>query len=120
MDQRQKNALALKTHRGVRLLSRNDRLLNAQFPLIDEALRSLPDETLLDGEIVALNERGRPTFNLLRNPGSAAKLAYYGFDALVYRGRNLLQLPLSRLQGWAHYRPRLERVAARREQTWSR
>jgi ATP-dependent DNA ligase len=57
----------------------------------------MPDETVIDGEVVALGESGRPSFNLLQNYGSAgAPLIYYVFDVLVLNGRNLMSEPLVR------------------------
>ena len=88
-------ALALKTARGVELLSRNNNVLTARFPGIAAALARLPDDTVIDGEVVALDAAGRPAFNRLQNPGNDTQVHYYAFDALAYRGRSLLSLPLS-------------------------
>jgi ATP-dependent DNA ligase len=57
----------------------------------------LPDETAIDGEPVALDEQGRPNFNLLQNFRSAeSHIRFYAFDVLVRRGEDLMKLPLSR------------------------
>jgi bifunctional non-homologous end joining protein LigD len=57
---------------------------------------STPDETVLDGEVVALDESGRPSFNTLQNFGSATAPAfYYVFDVLVLAGRDVMTEPLS-------------------------
>lgn len=62
-----------------------------RYPEIAEALRALPDETVVDGELVAFDESGRPSFNRLQNSGSdPALVAYYVFDVLVLAGRNLM------------------------------
>ena len=62
-----------------------------------KALSPLPDETAIDGEVVAPDEDGRPSFNLLQNYGSAgAPLIYYIyiFDVLVHNGPNVMSEPL--------------------------
>ena len=47
----------------------------------------MPDETAIDGELVALDEGGRPSFNALQNYGSSkTPLLYYVFDVLTIRG----------------------------------
>lgn len=87
--------LAGKDSRGVKLWSRRGHLLTEDFPSIARACAELPDETLLDGEIVALDASGRPSFNLLQHHRSRAHaIRYYAFDLLVYRGRSLLDLKL--------------------------
>jgi bifunctional non-homologous end joining protein LigD len=60
------------------------------------ALAALPDETVIDGEIVALDESGRPNFNLLQNHDPAKPtVCYYVFDVLVLAGRDVMCEALS-------------------------
>jgi ATP-dependent DNA ligase len=60
-------AVPVKSGAVVTLYSRNRKILNKRLPYIVEPLRSLPDGTVVDGEIVALDDEGRPNFNLLQN-----------------------------------------------------
>jgi ATP-dependent DNA ligase len=70
--------------------------LNQKFHYIVTALKDLPDETVIDGELVALSPDGRPDFNLLQNLRSAeSRIVYYAFDILVHKQRDLTDLPLS-------------------------
>jgi DNA ligase D-like protein (predicted ligase) len=88
-------AVAVKTGGKVTLFSRNHKSFSKRFPLIVEGLVDLPDETVIDGEIVALDVEGRPDFNLLQNFREAAsQIVYYAFDILVYQNRDLTRLPL--------------------------
>ena len=50
-------------------MSRDENDLCAQFPIQTEALANLPDETIVDGAIVALDEKGT-TFIDASIPGS--------------------------------------------------
>src|ERR1700693_3060136 len=52
-------ALAVKSGTGVALFSRRRKSLNRQFPYIVEALAGLPEETVLDGVLVLIDERCR-------------------------------------------------------------
>src|SRR6266550_2895756 len=56
-------ALAVKSRTGLTLFSRRKKSFNRQFPHIVEALA--PAGTVVDGELVAINDSGRPDFNLL-------------------------------------------------------
>src|SRR6266404_8517054 len=59
-------AIAVKSGRTVNLYSRRKKSFNSQYPYIVEALNDLPDDTVVDGEIVALDDAGRPIFHLLQ------------------------------------------------------
>jgi DNA ligase D-like protein (predicted ligase) len=90
-------AVAIKTRGNVLLRSRNDNDFSAKYPAITGALRSLPDESVIDGEIVALDEFGRPSFNALQNYGSAkTPLLYYIFDVMMLAGMDFRAQPLEK------------------------
>ncbi len=89
-------ALAFKTDSQVQLRSRNDKSFNERYPAIVRALAKLPNDTVVDGEVVALDADGRPSFNVLQNFGSAgAPLYYYIFDVLILGGRDVMREKLS-------------------------
>ena len=55
-------ALGVKANGQVQLRSGNDNDFSSRYPAIVSALASLPDETVIDGEVVAIDESGRPSF----------------------------------------------------------
>ena len=60
------------------------------------ALEALPVETVLDGEIVAVNGDGLPSFSSLQNYGDGvATILFYAFDAPVLAGRDFRNKPLA-------------------------
>jgi DNA ligase D-like protein (predicted ligase) len=88
-------AVAVKSDVGVNLFSRRHKSFNHQYPHLVEALGDLPEGSVVDGEIVALDESGRPNFNLLQNFRSeASRIHYFIFDLLVCDDRDLTGLPL--------------------------
>src|ERR1700733_10478078 len=88
-------ALAFKTGGKLQLRSRNDNDFTLRYPSIAKALAPLPDDTSVDGEIVALDEAGMPSFNALQNYGSSkANLIYYIFDVMVLAGKDVMEEPL--------------------------
>ena len=88
-------AIAFKRNGIVHLRSRNDNDFNARYPMVVAALGELPENTIIDGEIVAFDDEGRPSFNVLQNYGSArAPVVYYVFDVMVLAGENVMREPL--------------------------
>jgi len=90
----------------VTLLSRNGLDLTAQYPTLVAGFEKYKSNAIFDGEIIALNERGRPSFQHLQRRlgltrGADIKAAetktpifFYAFDVLYYDGRDLTELPL--------------------------
>ena len=90
-------ALAIKTEGEVQLRSRNDNDFSVRYPGIVKGLAAMPDETVIDGEVVALDEEGKPSFNILQNHGSSvASVHFYVFDVIILAGRDVMGEPLSK------------------------
>jgi ATP-dependent DNA ligase len=53
----------------------------------------MPDETVIDGEIVALDKSGPPCFNALQNHAAGAQIFYYTFDVMILAGKNAMDQP---------------------------
>jgi DNA ligase D-like protein (predicted ligase) len=89
--------LAGRDSTSVTLWSRRGNVFTLQFPAIARAFEALEPGTLLDGEIVAIDESARSSFNMLQHHRSkASALRFYAFDLLYDRGQSLLKIPLSR------------------------
>jgi bifunctional non-homologous end joining protein LigD len=93
-------ALAIKSGRAVDLISRNKKNLDAKYPGVVRAVGGLKANSIvLDGEVVALDEYGRSSFQLLQNvgqPGQGEDLYYYVFDILHLNGKSTMGLPLEK------------------------
>ena len=90
--------MAVKDGENVSLISRNGNELAARFPEIVAVVRALPvGDAVIDGEVVALDEKGRSSFQLLQGIELESRKAptyYYVFDLLHTEGRSLIGQPL--------------------------
>ena len=90
-------ALLIKNARTVQLRSRNDKDLGAAYPSIPAAgLRLHAESAVVDGEVVAVDASGRPSFQALQHrsahPGYV--VVFYAFDLLHLDGEDLAAQPL--------------------------
>jgi bifunctional non-homologous end joining protein LigD len=88
-------AQAIKTNGRVTLRSRNDKDFSRKYPAIVKALSGVPDEAVIDGEIVALDAAGKPSFSALQNGESGATVVFYAFDVMILEGRHVMAEPLT-------------------------
>ena len=91
-------ALALKNGDDVQLLSLKAKNLSTDFPQVVEAVRGVSaDLAVVDGEIVAIDQRGCPSFQMLQNRASLGRdwsIVYYAFDLLQLDDVDLTKRPL--------------------------
>lgn len=78
------------------LYSRNAISFKEKYPAIYNALRTIRTRMVLDGEIVVMDETGKPNFQKLQYYSHYAHLPmyYYVFDILQYKGKDVMSLPL--------------------------
>ncbi len=90
------------------LLTRNGNDYGATFPEVVRAMAALPfDRLVLDGEVVAMDEQGKPSFQRLQTRGMLRRpldvrqaavntpVTYYAFDLLGFEDFDLRSLPLT-------------------------
>src|SRR5712671_1274460 len=100
-------AVAFIENGKVRLVSRNQNELTARYPELKDLAKSVKAKTaILDGEVVALDEQGRPSFSLMQQrtgfrPGGRrgvtnadVPVLYYAFDLIYLDGYDWRKLPL--------------------------
>jgi len=88
-------ALVLKTGGVVTVFSRRGNILNVPFPSMARAFKFLPDDTMIDGELVVLDDGGKPSFSALQHSRfTPDQLYFYAFDLVTYQGRDVRKLPL--------------------------
>ena len=88
-------AIGRKSGRSAQLWSRNQKDFTRRFPDVVKGIAELPSDTVIDGEIVALDENGKPSFNLLQGfGGRASAIVLYAFDLLMLRGKDTRLSPL--------------------------
>jgi bifunctional non-homologous end joining protein LigD len=100
-------AVAFIADGSVRLVSRNQNDLTARYPELKDLAQFVRVKTaILDGEVVALDADGRPSFSLMQQrtgfrPGgrraaanSDVPVLYYAFDLLYLDGYDWRRVPL--------------------------
>ena len=90
-------ALVIKDGQRVELRSRKNKDLTGMYPGIAAAgLRLKADQAVVDGEIVALDAQGSPSFQALQHRGShpGHQIVFYAFDLLHLDGKDLTAEPL--------------------------
>jgi bifunctional non-homologous end joining protein LigD len=95
-------AMAIKSGSTTKLISRTRHSLNDSFPEIAGGVSQLrANSFILDGEIVALDKKGRSSFQLLQpfihgktSSHTRPPIVFYVFDILNLEGKNTTSLPL--------------------------
>jgi len=91
-------ALLIKNGPQFEIRSRNDKNLTAMYPSIAAAGAQLEaNSAIVDGEIVALDDKGRPSFQVLQHRSAHAghHIVFYAFDLLHLDGQDLAGKPLN-------------------------
>jgi bifunctional non-homologous end joining protein LigD len=91
-------ALALRGGNETRVLSRNEKDLGSKFPEVKDSVAALDvQDAIIDGEIVALDDKGRSSFQLLQAFDMGEKrppIVFYAFDLLRLNGKDFQNLPI--------------------------
>jgi DNA ligase D-like protein (predicted ligase) len=79
-------------HGKLTLYSRSGRDVTGEFPQLGSLAADLADHhVVLDGEVVALDESGVPSFGAMQNRGTESNVEFWAFDLLALDGRSLLR-----------------------------
>ena len=76
--------------------TRNGKDWSDKFKTLTKAATGLPAGCMLDGEAVAIDDSGKPSFQLLQSTlkeSKGANLVFYAFDLLFDRGEDIRKLP---------------------------
>ena len=89
-------AIAEKTKEKILLYSRNGLDFQRAYPIVADQLRSIKAKAVFDGEIVVLNEEGKPEFQFLQHyqDNQGRPIQYCVFDLLRLNGKDTTALPL--------------------------
>jgi bifunctional non-homologous end joining protein LigD len=90
-------AQVIKNGSSVSLVSRNLKNITRQYPGVVTAAAGVhADSAVVDGEIVAIDNEGRPSFQALHHASlEGVSLVYYAFDLLFLNGRDLTRARLA-------------------------
>jgi bifunctional non-homologous end joining protein LigD len=91
-------ALALRGSSETRILSRNQNDLGKKFTEVRDSIAALDvQDTIIDGEIVALDDKGRSSFQILQAFEMGQErppIVFYAFDLLRLNGKDFQNLPI--------------------------
>jgi bifunctional non-homologous end joining protein LigD len=91
-------ALALRGGNETRVLSRNEKDLGIKFPAVKDSVDALDiRDAIIDGEIVALDDKGRSSFQALQGFDMGQErppIVFYAFDLLQLNGQDVRNLPI--------------------------
>lgn len=87
-------AVVVKGADGVDIFSRRGNKFTKRYSRVAAAFERLAPDTVIDGEVVCLDERGRPDFNALQNWRPSQPVYFYAFDMMMHEGRDVTRLPL--------------------------
>jgi bifunctional non-homologous end joining protein LigD len=96
-------AIAFKADGILRLRSRNNKDFSEKYRWVMEGLAKLPNNTVIDGELVAFDAEGNQSFSALQNFGAEpGNIAFFVFDLLMLSGKDVTRLPLSERRALLH------------------
>jgi bifunctional non-homologous end joining protein LigD len=89
-------AIAEKNGKEILLYSRNGLNFMQTYPIVADQLKTIKADAILDGEIVVLNDEGKPDFQFLQHysENQNRPIQYYIFDVLQLNGKDTTELPL--------------------------
>jgi bifunctional non-homologous end joining protein LigD len=87
--------IAIKKGDGIGLYTRGNLNYSKYYPSVLEALKDVQYDAILDGELVVLDEKGRPSFDLLQKYEGEMPIIYYCFDLLWLDGYDIMALKLT-------------------------
>jgi DNA ligase D-like protein (predicted ligase) len=87
--------IAIKSGKRVMLYSRNLKDVTRMYRSVAAAVATIQHDVVLDGEVIALDEEGRPSFQALHHQSPTAATVFYAFDLLHIDGDDLARTPLA-------------------------
>ena len=89
-------AVALMHQQRFELISRNNKSFNEKFYPVYDAIKAWGIDAVVDGEIVVIDDHGKPNFNALQNWRSETdgELLFYAFDIMWLNGSDLTQVAI--------------------------
>ncbi|MEO5907184.1 MAG: DNA ligase D, partial [Saprospiraceae bacterium] len=90
-------AISIMNKNQIELISRNNKSFNEKFYPVYAAIKAWGIHAIIDGEVVVLDDDGKPDFGALQNwrSESDGEIIYYVFDVMWLDGYDLTMMPLT-------------------------